>query len=277
MLKGGPSLERGTSLRSAARVEGALARLGHEVTPVEVGPDLVRRLSAERPDVAFVALRGGGGDGTVQELLEILGIPYTGSSAGVCERCADKAVAKRELRLAGVATPDWFAFNETAFRELGAAGALEDVEERLGFPLVIKSSRVAAPLGPEVAASWFEVPAALVSAFEYDERVLLERLVQGRPQSVALLDGRPLAAVGSAAAAGLGAYEALGCEGAALVEVILAEEGPQVIEVDPIPDFGPNGSFPQAAAEAGLSFGEVVGESLALARRSPTGRRSRRA
>lgn len=266
MLKGGPSLERGTSLRSAARIEAALARLGHEAIPVEVGTDLVRRLSGERPDVAFVALRGSGGDGTVQELLEILGIPYTGSRAGACERCADKDAAKRELRQAGVATPAWLALSETAFRELGAADALGEVEERLGFPLVIKPSRIAAPLGSQVAASWFEVPAALIAAFEYDDRVLLERLAHGPARPVALLDGEPMPAGGPTAAVAAAAYAALGCEGAALVKTVIAENRPQVIEVDPIPDLGESGFLPSAAAKAGVSFDELVGEILALAR-----------
>ena len=125
VLKGGRSLERGVSLRSAARVEDALERLGHEVVPLDVGGDLVKRLTAERPDVAFVAMHGPGGeDGTAQELLEILGIPFTGPGVAACARCIDKVLAKHELREAGVPTPDWFAFNETAFRELGAADAL---------------------------------------------------------------------------------------------------------------------------------------------------------
>ena len=80
VLKGGSSLERTVSLRSGARVEDALARLGHEVLAIDVGSDLVERLQSERPDVAFVALHGRGGeDGTVQELLELVGIPYTAS------------------------------------------------------------------------------------------------------------------------------------------------------------------------------------------------------
>ena len=83
VLKGGSSLERTVSLRSGARVEDALARLGHEVLPIDVGADLVDRLTAERPDVAFVALHGRGGeDGTVQELLELVGVPYTASGPG---------------------------------------------------------------------------------------------------------------------------------------------------------------------------------------------------
>ena len=83
VLKGGASLERTVSLRSGARVEDALARLGHDVLPIDVGADLVDRLRAERPDVAFVALHGRGGeDGTVQELLELVGVPYTASRPG---------------------------------------------------------------------------------------------------------------------------------------------------------------------------------------------------
>jgi D-alanine-D-alanine ligase len=80
VLKGGRSLERHVSLKSGARVEEALRRLGHEVLPIDVDIDLVSRLSAAAPEAAFVALHGRGGeDGTVQELLEALGIPYTGS------------------------------------------------------------------------------------------------------------------------------------------------------------------------------------------------------
>ena len=85
VLKGGRSLERQVSLKSGARVQDALERLGHEVVGIDVGPDLVGRLLADRPELAFVALHGRDGeDGTVQELLEVLDIPYTGSSVSAC-------------------------------------------------------------------------------------------------------------------------------------------------------------------------------------------------
>src|ERR1700712_5911519 len=138
-LKGRSSLERNVSLRSGARVEDALARLGHDVVAIDVGADLVDRLTAERPDVAFVALHGRGGeDGTVQELLELVGIPYTASRPGACIRCMDKVIAKHALRDAGIPTPDFFSFSQAAFEELGAARALPAIEERLGFPIVVK-------------------------------------------------------------------------------------------------------------------------------------------
>jgi D-alanine-D-alanine ligase len=300
VLKGGRSLERGVSLRSGARVEDALERLGHEVVPLDAGNDLVKRLSEGAPDVAFVAMHGPGGeDGTAQELLEILGIPFTGPGVGACGRCMDKVLAKQELREAGVETPDWFAFNETAFRELGAADALSALEQRLGFPLVVKPSRGGSALGVKFAASWFEVPEALVSAFSYDDRVLLERFVEGRELAVSVLGSEPLPVVEAIPAEGdrfdfearyeigrtefvcpaelsddetaavttaaLAAYRALGCSGFSRVDLILDEDGPQVLEVNAIPGLTDTSLLPQAAEAAGMSFEDLVERILELA------------
>ncbi len=193
VLKGGRSLERQVSLRSGARVEDALASLGHQVIPVDVGADLVRRLKDERPDAAFVALHGADGeDGTVQELLEILAIPYTGPGVAACRRSMDKPAAKDELRAAGVETPDWVSFSQNAFSELGAAEALEEIEAALGFPLVIKPSRGGSALGVRFAAPGDDVPQALLAAFSYDDHVMFERHVDGRELAVAVLDGMSL-------------------------------------------------------------------------------------
>jgi len=300
VLKGGRSLERGVSLRSGARVEDALQALGHDVIALDVGRDLVKRLGAERPDAAFVAMHGPGGeDGTAQELLAILDIPFTGPGVAACARCMDKVLAKHELREAGVPTPDWFAFNETAFRELGAADALGGLGERLGFPLVVKPSRGGSALGVKFAASSIEVPEALVSAFSYDDRVLLERFVAGRELAVSVLGDEPLPIVeaipsdgdrydfearyeigrtefecpaalsesetAAVTGAALGAYRALGCSGFSRVDLILGEDGPQVLEVNAIPGLTDTSLLPQAAEAAGMSFEELVGRILQLA------------
>jgi D-alanine-D-alanine ligase len=196
VLRGGRSLERQVSLRSGARVQDALERLEHEVLPVDVGPDLVTVLSAERPDIAFVALHGRDGeDGTVQELLEVLGIPYTGSGVSACIRAADKVLAKHAMRDHGLPTPDFYAFNETAFESLGAAQALPAIEERLTFPIVVKPARQGSALGIKFARTAADVPAALVAAFSYDRKVLLERYVRGRELAVSILHeaGGPVA------------------------------------------------------------------------------------
>src|SRR3954447_14224559 len=193
VLKGGSSLERGVSLRSAARLEDAAAALGHEPLGIDVGQDLVARLRDERPDVVFIALHGPGGeDGTVQELLEILDLPYTGPGVAACALCMDKVAAKHEMRTSGIPTPDWAAFNSTAFRELGAADTLEEIEQRLGFPLVVKPASQGSSLGGGFAAARDQVPEALLAAFSYDDRVLLERYVEGRELAVSVLGGDAL-------------------------------------------------------------------------------------
>ena len=196
VLKGGRSLERQVSLRSGARVQDALERLGHDVIPVDVGGDLVDRLRSTDPEMAFVALHGRDGeDGTIQELLEVMGIPYTGSGVSACIRAADKVLAKHAMRDAGIPTPDFYAFNETAFRELGAAQALPAIEDRLQFPIVVKPASQGSALGIKFARTATDVPQALVAAFSYDRKVLLERHVPGRDLAVSVLedDGLPAA------------------------------------------------------------------------------------
>ena len=306
VLKGGRSLERGVSLRSGARVEDALERLGHAVLSIDVGADLVKRLVAEQPDVAFVAMHGvGGEDGTVQELLEILGIPFTGPGAAACARCMDKVQAKDAIELAGretpggLRTPDWFAFNQTAFREFGAGDALGRLEETLGFPLVVKPSSGGSSLGVKFARSAAEVPQALVSAFSYDDRILLERFVDGRELAVSILGDEPLPVVEAillqgdrydfearyeigrtrfacpaelsaeeeraVTEAALGTYRALGCTGFARVDLILGEDGPWLLEANAIPGLTDTSLLPQAAEAAGLSFEQLVERILDLA------------
>ncbi len=299
VLKGGRSLERQVSLRSGARVQEALQRLGHEVLPIDVGPDLVEVLSSERPDVAFVALHGRDGeDGTVQELLEVLGIPYTGSGVSACIRAADKVLAKHAMRDRGVPTPDFYAFNETAFEALGAAQALPAIEERLEFPIVVKPARQGSALGIKFARTPADVPSALIAAFSYDRKVLLERYVSGRELAISILDDarRPVALpivealpeeesfydfesryeIGRtrfvcpaelepelAARAGqiaLDTYALLGCEGFARVDLMLADSAGElyVLELNPIPGLTETSLLPQAAEAAGISFDEFV-------------------
>jgi len=189
VLKGGRSLERQVSLRSASRVQDALEQLGHRVTPLDVGPDLVARLGELDPELAFVALHGRDGeDGTVQELLEVLGIPYTGSGVSACIHAADKVLAKHAMRDHGIPTPDFYAFSETAFEALGAGQALPAIEDRLAFPIVVKPASQGSALGIKFARTPADVPQALVAAFSYDRKVLLERHIAGRDLAVSIID-----------------------------------------------------------------------------------------
>jgi D-alanine-D-alanine ligase len=300
VLKGGRSLERQVSLKSGARVEDALERLGHEVIAIDVGTDLVDRLMADPPDLAFVALHGRDGeDGTVQELLEVMGIAHTGSGVSACIRAADKVLAKHAMRDAGIPTPDFYAFNETAFRELGAAQALPAIEDRLEFPIVVKPAAQGSALGIKFARTAADVPAALVAAFSYDRKVLLERHVSGRDLAISIVEqvGVPRALpiveavpeqqdfydfesryeIGRtrfvcpaelddslaqrAGAIALDVYRLLGCSGFARVDLMLESSSGElfVLEVNPIPGLTETSLLPQAADAAGISFDELIG------------------
>lgn len=300
MLKGGRALERAVSLRSGAAVEDAVAGLGHEVLPIDADEELVSRLKRERPDVAFVAMHGPGGeDGTVQSLLELLGVPYTGPGVAACVLCMDKVQSKHRMRAVGIPTPDWVAFGAAAFRELGAADAIAEIEAGLGLPLVVKPAAQGSALGVRFAGAANEVPQALLAALSYDERVLLERHVGGRELAVSFLDGTPLPIVeaiperadefnyearyeigrtryacpaelsaGEADAvneAAVRTWEALGCEGFARVDIMLGADGPEVLEVNSIPGLTDTSLLPMAAEAAGMGFERFVGRALELA------------
>jgi D-alanine-D-alanine ligase len=216
----------------------------------------------------------------------------------------DKVAAKHEMRAAGLPTPDWAAFNATAFRELGAADTLEEIEERLGFPLVVKPASQGSSLGVEFASGREEVPQALVAAFSYDDRVLLERYVKGRELAVSVLGSDPLPVVeaipreedffnfearyeigrteyvcpadlgdaetGRVQELAVRTYDTLGCSGFARVDLMLGDEGPQVLEVNAIPGLTDTSLFPMAAEAAGIDFSELVEQILAFARARQT-------
>jgi D-alanine-D-alanine ligase len=192
VLRGGRSLERKVSLRSGAHVQEALQRLVHEVVALDAGDELMAELLAAAPDAVFIALHGRDGeDGTVQGLLEAIGVPYTGSGPAACMSCTDKALAKHLLREAGVPTPDFHFLREASIKELGAAAAIDKVERRLGFPLVVKPAVGGSALGVKFARTGEELPGALVGAFSYDRTVVIERYVKGRDLAVSVLGGAP--------------------------------------------------------------------------------------
>ena len=190
MLKGGRSLERQVSLKSGARVEDALERLGHEVTPIDVGADLVDRLSADRPDLAFVALHGRDGeDGTVQELLEVMGIPHTGSGVSACIRAADKVLAKHAMR-------------DGVYPDSGLLRVQRDrVPRSWAPPRRCRRSRSdcssrswssrrgqGSALGIKFARTPSDVPGALIAAFSTTARCCSSGYVAGRDLAVSIID-----------------------------------------------------------------------------------------
>ena len=186
---GGRSLEREISLRSGHRVERALRTLGYAVQALDVDGDFIDRVLAERPHFVFVAMHGRGGeDGTLQDLLETLAVPYTGSDPLASALCMDKMLFKRMLRLHDIPTPAFHSFNETAFRELGGARTFPKLLEELSLPAVVKPVAQGSAIGIKFVTSAEQLPSAILGAFGYGDRVLVEQRVPGRELAVTVLD-----------------------------------------------------------------------------------------
>jgi D-alanine-D-alanine ligase len=303
VLKGGRSLERNVSLRSGAHAQEALARLGHEVVAIDADAQLVSRLREAEPDAALIAMHGPDGeDGTMQALLEALGVPYTGSAPAACMCATDKVLAKHLMRNAGIPTPEFHSLRETSIKELGAADALPGVQTALGFPLVVKPASQGSALGVKFARNAEEFPGALVGAFSYDRKVLIERYVKGRDLAVSVLDGPggPLAlpvveavpreedfydyesryeigmttfvcpaelpddTTARAQELALDVYRLLGCRGVARVDLMLDDASNElwVLETNVIPGMTETSLLPQAADAAGISFDELIARLL---------------
>jgi len=220
VLTGGTSTERDVALASAVQVIAALRSCGHEVAVVDTArgyipehdepallagtvgiepPPLGELQTLERglllsglgnipvvrkADVLFLALHGGRGeDGTIQALLEMLGVPYTGSGRLGSAMAMDKDVSKRLFRFVGVPTADW-VMTPTSAAEVGS---------RLGWPAVVKPSKQGSTVGLSISKHEKELEPAVRLARQYDDEVMIERFVPGRELTVGVLEGRPLA------------------------------------------------------------------------------------
>jgi D-alanine-D-alanine ligase len=134
-------------------------------------------------DVVFLALHGGTGeDGTLQALLDLTGIPYTGSGHMASANAMDKDISKRLFRMAGIPTPDW----------LMAPVTPDVVEAELGYPVVVKPNKQGSTVGLTVVKHPDELEAARATAYRYDDEVMLERFIPGRELTVGILMDEPL-------------------------------------------------------------------------------------
>jgi D-alanine-D-alanine ligase len=289
VLQGGRSAEREVSLRSGAQVATALRGRGHEVDQVDLGPDVWDRLRDGGCDCVFIALHGRlGEDGTVQGMLELLGLPYTGSGVLASALCIDKVRTNRLLAAEGLAIPP---FEELEGDDPDTVEALAD---RFGWPLVVKPVREGSTIGLTIAHEGDSLATAAVEARRYDRRVLVQRFVEGTEITVGVLAtpelqvlptleityenatydydakytaGRshhviparvPEEARRATAEAAARAFRALGCEGMARVDFIV-DRGctPWLLEVNTVPGLTELSLLPDAARAAGVPFDEL--------------------
>src|SRR3954471_8072234 len=297
VLRGGHSMERDVSMITGRRVAHALERLDHEVHGLDIEESTTERIMEIQPDAAFVCLHGiGGEDGTVQALLETLGIPYTGSGPLSSIRSMDKDYAKRAMFAAGVPTPPFRTFLRKAMHEMGAAAALEPAAAAIGYPLVVKPARQGSGLGLTKVEEPGALLEAVYEAFGYDGKILLERWVTGtemtapilvpagsEPRVLNLVEVRPRGgsydfeakytpgatdfaipaeipadAAARAEETALNAYRTLGCSGFGRIDMVLEGDTPWVLDANTIPGVTETSTLPLAAEAAGISFEELV-------------------
>ncbi|MDQ7904173.1 D-alanine--D-alanine ligase [Phytohabitans sp. ZYX-F-186] len=189
VLAGGLSPEREVSLHSGRRVFDALRRLDVDVEFGDLGPDLMETLIADPPSVVLPVLHGNPGeDGTVREVLELVGVPYVGASAEACRLAFDKPLAKALLVQAGLGTPASVTLPREAFHDLGAAPLISLVLKRLGLPLFVKPRAGGSAFGVSRVNDADQLPAALMACFAYHDTALIERAVVGVEVAVAVVD-----------------------------------------------------------------------------------------
>jgi D-alanine-D-alanine ligase len=298
VLMGGSSAEREISLRSGEAVANALRGLGYQVTPVLLGSDgsALEALSRAELDVAFLALHGRlGEDGCVQGLLELLGIPYTGSSVLASALAMDKLKAKELFRLHNVATPPYYVFGSEH-----CAADLEELHGAFGFPVIVKPRREGSSLGVSRADNLSELARAIQSALAFDSSVLVERFIAAKEVAVGIMDGRVLGAIEIAPRSGVYDFQAkytpgmtdyfmparlpaaryrgvlnlaeraaraLDTSGAVRVDLLVTEgQNEYVLEVNTLPGMTETSLLPKIAAAAGFGFAELCEALLDRAR-----------
>jgi D-alanine-D-alanine ligase len=292
VLLGGFSAERDRSVSTGEPVLAALREAGFEATLLFVDRDVDLALRQAHIDIAFLALRGRyGGDGCLQGLLELLGIPYTGSGVLASGLAMNRAKTKEVFRLHNLPTAPGYVLRADA------PEALAEMHGAFGYPVVIRPVGISSPLGPAVARDDLELESALEDAFRLDDEALVERQVEGRRVCVGVLDGLAIGALElpqaqrprqgpsrlsparyhSLLRLAASAYEALGCEGAATVELVVSERLNEVlVDVDTNPSLAPAGTLARIAATAGLAYGDLVQEILRGARLRAHGHRQNR-
>lgn len=193
IIAGGRTPERDVSLRSGQRVNHALVEGGHDAWVVDPGEvSLVEALQERAPDACYLTLHGKEGeDGTVQRLLDLLGIPYTGTAPFDCEVAFDKVLAKDALVRAGVRTPEWLVVEGWALRDLGAGAALSQVTDRVGLPCVVKPSRSGSALGVSFVERASDLAAAVMAALSFAGAAIVEAKVEGSEVAVGVVGTPP--------------------------------------------------------------------------------------
>lgn len=291
VLMGGESTEREVSLRSGKAVADALRQRFENVTELDLTRETIGEIGKIAPDCAFIALHGKGGeDGTVQGLLEWMGIPYTGPGTLASALCLDKMMTKKVLTLSGVPTPQFLCISPEADPKEAIGNAIRV----LGLPLVLKANCQGSSIGVAILREREGAEETLKELFTYGDQVLAEKFLSGTELTVPVMGNEKLLVLPPIEITSSGkfydyeskytpggsrhiiparisaevekkvkaiaakAYAETGCRGLARVDMMLDEKGdPFVIEINTSPGMTETSLFPDAARAAGIAFPEL--------------------
>lgn len=189
IIAGGLTHERDVSVRSGRRVASTLHHLGHKVCVCDLDSELLTGIKDFQPDVIWPLIHGSlGEDGSLQGLLENLDIPFVGSNSAQAMMATNKPTAKSLVGSSGLNTPGWVTLPQQLFRQVGASGVLDSLDQTMHYPAIVKPADGGSALGLSKVTSAEELRLALVDAFAYGERVMIENFVEGTEVAVSVLD-----------------------------------------------------------------------------------------
>ncbi len=298
VLMGGLSSERDVSMRSGLAIYQNLQELGYNCVPIDVGRDIAGVLKKEKVRLAFLALHGGTGEnGAVQGLLDVLGIPYTGSGLLASAIAMDKEVSKKIFAYHGLASAPFIVVGRP--RSGGRRGTADFPEPPFEPPWVVKPAAEGSSIGVSIVRERDALPSCLEKTFSYGRRVIIEKFIKGREIHIGILGDRALGGVevrpqpefynyeakyssglteyvmppeidgavyGKVMDTALRAHAAIGCSGATRVDFIVDEDNtPYILEVNTLPGMTATSLLPKIAGAAGLGFKDLIEEIIRLA------------
>ena len=282
VLFGGLSAEQEISRLTGAGVSQALRERGYMVTPIEVDAIGTWITHIRTIDVAFIALHGKfGEDGTVQAVLELLGVPYTGSGVLASALAMNKPMAKRVWQTYGLPTPAWQVIDKE-----------KPDAVTLPYPVVVKPITEGSSVGVSIVRSAEALQSGLADAFRYDPQALVETYIPGKEVTIGILGERALGAMEVIAKGEFHSYDvkytagreefilpaplpsslykhvlqialtahlALGCSGYSRVDTRINEQGEVfLLEVNSLPGFTALSYLPRIAAVVGFAYGDLI-------------------
>lgn len=296
VLCGGRSAERDVSLRSGEAVFQALLAAGYSnVIKIDVQSDLVEQLKIHRVELAFLTLHGKfGEDGTIQGLLEMLDIPYTGSGVLASALAINKIATKKIFTLEGIPTPKFTEVTKWEVKNKGIKYVVDKAIKKVGIPAVVKANTQGSTIGIYFVHEEEQMGASIESALQYDTDVLIEEFITGKEVTASVLgnyEPTALPLIEITSITGIYDYEAkytpgmsdhiippriseqvqseiknlavkaflaLGCRGIGRVDFIVEGDRVYALEVNTLPGMTGTSLFPDAAKYAGIEFPELV-------------------